>query len=137
MTNSTIDQPPPQGTVIGYSYLWHREHLDGQEEDVKDRPVVVLGDHNGYAIVAPVSTKDPGEDGVRIPDRTRMRLGLDQECWVIIGETNVFAWPGPDLRHANAGADPFYVYGLLPEALTQRIVQLAANADTQWVQRTE
>ena len=35
--------PTPQpGLVIHYAYLWHADHLKGQEEGVKDRPCVIM-----------------------------------------------------------------------------------------------
>lgn len=36
-----IPSPEP-GLVIPYAYLWHREHLSGQEESRKDRPAVII-----------------------------------------------------------------------------------------------
>ena len=33
---------PVPGLVIRYAYLWHREHLVGQEEGQKDRPCAIV-----------------------------------------------------------------------------------------------
>lgn len=33
---------PEPGLVISYAYLWHDEHLAGQEEGRKDRPGVIV-----------------------------------------------------------------------------------------------
>jgi hypothetical protein len=33
---------PEAGLVISYAYLWHHEHLAGQEEGRKDRPTVIV-----------------------------------------------------------------------------------------------
>jgi len=40
-----VSLPTPRpGLVIRYSYLWAREHDQGREEGVKDRPCAVLPD---------------------------------------------------------------------------------------------
>lgn len=103
-----IPEPRP-GLVIRYSYLWRDEARQGREEGVKDRPcVVVLAvDGEGSAIrvrVAPVTHTPPrsSADAVELPAATKQRLGLDEApSWIVTTETNVFTWPGPDLRPAD------------------------------------
>ena len=34
---------PVPGLVIRYSYLWHREYLEGREDGQKDRPCAIVG----------------------------------------------------------------------------------------------
>ena len=55
---------PEPGLVIAYAYLWHHEHLAGQEEGRKDRPsVVVLAavDESGSTVVTvmPITHRPP------------------------------------------------------------------------------
>jgi hypothetical protein len=135
--------------VIRYSYLWHREHLRGQEEGVKDRPCAVLlalTDEDGEqkVIVLPVThapPKDPA-DAVEIPAATKRRLGLDDErSWIVLTESNRFTWPGPDLRPAILGDPTSVVCGLLPRALfedmREKWLALFAARRAQVVSRTE
>ena len=45
----------------------------------------------------------------------KSHLGLDAaRSWVVINESNLFAWPGPDLRRIANDADSSVAYGLLP-----------------------
>jgi hypothetical protein len=75
---------PHPSRVIHYAYLWHDEHVRGQEEGVKDRPcVIVLAKHivgeNTMITVAPITHTPPlkPEKAVEIPLPTKQRLGLD------------------------------------------------------------
>lgn len=103
-----IPEPRP-GLVIRYSYLWRDQARQGREEGSKDRPcVVVLATRvEGSALrvrVAPVTHTPPraASGGVEIPAATKRRLGLDDApSWIVTTETNVFTWPGPDLRPAG------------------------------------
>jgi hypothetical protein len=55
---------------------------------------------------------------VEIPHATKRRLGLDDaRSWVVLTEANRFAWPGPDVRCAQAGDLASVAYGELPGAL--------------------
>jgi hypothetical protein len=125
---------PVPGLVICYSYLWHGEHLRGQEEGRKNRPCVVLlaltdeaGDQK--VIVLPITHSQPDDPahGVEIPAATKRRLGLDDaRSWIILSESNRFTWPGPDLRPAVAGDPTSIAYGELPRALFDKV-------RTQWL----
>ncbi len=124
------DLPPPRpGEVIRYAYLWTGEHDAGREEASKDRPcaVVLVTRAEGDAetvFVLPVTSRQPAvpEDGEKLSDATRRRLGLQSEpCWVILTEVNRFIWPGPDLRPVEHPAGSFCTYGLLPAQQFRRI----------------
>ena len=120
---------PVPGLVIRYSYLWHGEHLRGQEEGVKDRPCAVLlaltnrvGDRKVIAL--PITHTPPTDPSiaVEIPLATKRRLGLDDgRSWIVLSESNLFTWPGPDLRPAKSGDPTSVVYGELPKALFEKV----------------
>src|SRR5688500_8167274 len=103
-TSWTIPEP---ADVISYAYLWAREAAEGQEEGLKDRPVVVmvvarievLG--RTQLLVAPITHVEPerSDEGVGIPPSVKKHLGLDRErSWIVLTEVNRFYWPGPDIR---------------------------------------
>jgi hypothetical protein len=104
--------------------LWADEQEKGQEEGLKDRPVVVVvalatkGDHTEL-LVAPVTHVQPDHgEGVEIPPPVKRHLGLDSDrSWIIATELNRFIWPGPDIRPLPDGA-PYY--GEIPAKLTLR-----------------
>jgi len=97
---------PAPGLVIRYAYLWRDEAARGREEGVKDRPCVVIlavkrEDEHIRVRVAPITHTAPADPAaaVEIPYETGRRLGLDDDrSWIVTTETNVFTWPGPDLR---------------------------------------
>ena len=97
---------PTPGLVIRYAYLWEREYRAGLEEGLKDRPCAIVAAVKNDAdvirvVVLPVthSTPDHLTPALEIPPRVKKRLMLDTaRSWVILHETNVFVWPGPDLR---------------------------------------
>ena len=113
---------PEPGLVICYAYLWYKEAEAGWEEGTKDRPCVVVvsaEDAEGETLVrvAPITHGPPIEaaETVEIPQVTRERLGLDDDrSWVVVGETNLFVWPGPDVRPVQPGK---FTYGFLPPKL--------------------
>lgn len=95
------------GHVFRYSYLWHWQHLEGREEGDKDRPCLVLAlvttieDGTPIVRVLPISHSPPvrADEAIEIPPATKRRLGLDDErSWIVLSESNRFAWPGPDIR---------------------------------------
>jgi hypothetical protein len=117
---------PVPGLVIRYSYLWHREHLEGREEGQKDRPCAIIAairtDDAGTprVLVLPVthSLPNPGNPAVELPARAKQHLQLDDmRSWVALSEWNEFAWPGPDLRRLPNADDSSVAYGMLPPAL--------------------
>lgn len=140
---------PTPGLVIRYAYLWAREHDEGREEGVKDRPCAVLlatRDDEGdlRVIVLPVTHSRPLDPAtaVEIPAATKRRLGLDDDqSWIVVTEGNVFAWPGPDLRFAPGRGPESVAYGLLPaklyEIVRERFVALHEEAKARFVRRDE
>jgi len=128
----TIPAPEP-GLVINYAYLWHDEHLAGQEEGRKDRPSVIVlcvdapqGDLT-VVTVLPVTHAAPSrqDEGVEIPPPVKRHLGLDgAPSWVLVSEDNKFVWPGYDLRKRRKGG---YSYGFLPPRLFDRIAKAFAD----------
>jgi len=120
---------PRPNLVICYAYLWHGDHLRGQEEGSKDRPCVIVltapAEGQTLVTVLPITHTPPGdpEEAVEIPLATKQRLGLDSEkSWVICSEVNRFVWPGPDLRPIP-GRFGDIVYGDLPYRLFEQIKQ--------------
>lgn len=145
-----MDIPSPlPGLVIRFAYLWAEEHDAGQEEGAKDRPVaVVVGrksvDGNLAAIVLPVTHTPPtkADDAIEIPAETKRRLGLDdQRSWIVLTETNTFAWPGPDIRPVPGKSPTTIAYGLLPPrffaTVRARLLAKQAAGALRHVRRTE
>ena len=100
---------PENGLVVRYSYLWLREHQEGREEGVKARPCAIILaalDQEGktQVVVVPVTHSLPNDvDGaLELPQAVKRHLGLDAErSWVVLSESNLFDWPGPDLRRVG------------------------------------
>lgn len=122
--------PVRPGEVIQYAYLWGYEELEGQVDGRKDRPCAVMIVHASKHIVGvcPITHSPPKDGhGIRVPTRTCVRLGLDDEApsWVITTEMNQFVWPGPDVRRTPSGRSS---YGLLPAAVFEKVrAQLLEN----------
>jgi hypothetical protein len=140
---------PEAGLVIRYSYLWLREHREGREEGAKDRPcaiILALRDDDGetQVLVVPV-THSPPEDltvALELPPSVKKHLGLDAErSWVVLSESNLFDWPGPDLRRIGDRDDSSVAYGFLPPRffaeVRRRWLVLETAARSKRVQRTE
>lgn len=140
---------PVPGLVIRYSYLWRAQHLQGQEEGVKDRPcavILVVRDSAGDDIVTvlPITHMPPSDlaTALEIPAATKARLGLDDErSWIVLTEANRFVWPGPDLRPAIQGVAQSAAYGVLParfyDTLRNRFLELRRTQRPDVVTRTE
>ncbi len=119
---------PAVGDVIRYAYLWSHEHDAGREEGSKDRPAAVVAlvkgaDGRDEVVVFPITSSAPSDprQAVEIPPSSRARLGLQREaCWVVVSETNLFAWPGPDLRRTETDEKSF-LYGALPAAFLRQV----------------
>jgi hypothetical protein len=95
------------GHVFRYSYLWHWQHREGREHGDKDRPCLVLAlvatqeDGTPVVRVLPITHSPPADpdDAIEIPAAVKLRLRLDGErSWIVLTESNRFAWPGPDIR---------------------------------------
>ena len=111
--------------MIRYSYLWLREHRDGREEGAKDRPcaiILALPVQGGKTrtLVVPVTHSPPESDAaaLELPQSVKEHLGLDRKrSWVVLSESNLFNWPGPDLRRIGDLDDSSVAYGFLPPRL--------------------
>jgi hypothetical protein len=145
-----VSLPTPEiGLVIRYSYLWRREHREGREEGTKDRPcaiVLAARDHDDHTqvLVVPVTHSPPANlaEAMELPAAVKQHLGLDAgRSWVVLSESNLFEWPGPDLRRVGDRDDQSVAYGFLPPRffaeLRRRFVALETAARSQRVQRTE
>lgn len=141
--------PPEPGLVIRYSYLWLREHQEGREEGSKDRPCAIVlaardSDGRAHVLVVPVTHTPPATpaEAIELPGAIKRHLGLDGErSWVVLNESNLFEWPGPDLRRVGDRDDGSVAYGFLPPRffaeLRSRFVALETAARSRRVRRTE
>ena len=136
---------PKVGWVFRYSYLWHRQFLAGREEGDKDRPSVVLAivahfeDGTPTVRVLPITHSPHPDDAIEIPPATKRRLGLDEQpSWIVLTESNRFAWPRPDMRSVDSDTGYF---GPLPPALfaevKRRFVELAQSRRHRATPRSE
>ena len=145
----TLPEPVP-GLVIRYSYLWHFEHQQGNEEGLKDRPCAIIAairtddDKNLRVLVLPITHTPPeqGKPAIEIPAPVKRRLGLDDErSWVVLTEWNDFVWPGPDLRRVSGAEDNSVAYGMFPPslfaAIRDRFLALTKTHTAKPVHRTE
>lgn len=136
---------PCPGLVIRYSYLWRADAARGQDEGVKDRPCAILlavDDESGRkrVTVLPITHTPPTNPAhaVEIPTATKARLGLDDErSWIVVTEANRFIWPGPDLRPAKPGDPASVSFGLLPQALYDKVREAWLALQAGVVPRTE
>ena len=115
------------GWLFRYAYLWDWQYREGREEGDKDRPCLVLAivatdvDGTQSVRVLPVTHTPPSEPetAVELPPDVKSRLGLDEErSWVVLTESNRFAWPGPDTRPIDR---PGGYYGPLPISLFNEV----------------
>lgn len=126
-----------------------REHREGREEGTKDRPCAIIlaaPHHEGetQVLVLPVTHSPPGNSGaaLELPAAVKQHLGLDAErSWVVLSESNLFDWPGPDLRRVGERDDSSIAYGFLPPRffaeLRRRFLALEAASRSRRLQRTE
>lgn len=114
---------PQQGQIIRYSYVWHREAIQGREEGRKDRPcVIVVATKDDRVVVVPITHTKPDAQtpALEIPAEVSKRAGLDHErSWVVANEVNVFKWPGQDIRRATPES---WIFGQLPPNFTKAII---------------
>jgi hypothetical protein len=144
----SLPKPEP-GLVIRYSYLWAREHRDGRDEGTKDRPCAIilathLHDGETQVLVVPVTHSPPDclDTALELPPAVKHHLGLDAErSWVVLSESNLFDWPGPDLRRVGDRDDSSVAYGFLPPRffaeMRRRFLALEDAARSHRVRRTE
>ena len=118
-----MDPPLPEpGSIIRYRYGWFAEHEVGVDPD-RPHPAVVLalavtGRDRRTEILCLAITHAPPyapDDAIEIPPDVRRAAGLDAfPQWVVIAESNVFAWPGPDLRPVPGRSPETVFYGRMP-----------------------
>jgi len=144
----SLPKPEP-GLVIRYSYLWLREHRAGREDGSKDRPCAIIlalhTDNDGEQVLVVPVTHSPPENPMatlELPLTVKRHLGLDTErSWVVLSESNLFIWPGPDLRRIADRDDSSVAYGFLPPKffteLRRRFVELECDARSKRVMRSE
>jgi hypothetical protein len=144
----SLPKPEP-GLVIRYSYLWLNEHRAGREEGSKDRPCAIVlalydGNDGEQVLVVPVTHAPPArlKEALELPAAVKKHLGLDGErSWVVLSESNVFTWPGPDLRRIADRDDSSVAYGFLPprlfNALRRKFLALEETARSRRIRRTE
>jgi hypothetical protein len=136
---------PEPGLVIRYSYLWLREHRQGREEGSKDRPCAIVLRADDDQVVVLAITHSPPDDptsALELPAAIKRHLGLDTDrSWVVLSESNVFAWPGPDLRPTSGRPDASVGYGFLPPRffaeIQRRFLLAEATARSRRVSRSE
>jgi hypothetical protein len=122
---------PEVGQIVRYAYLWRHEAERGQDEGLKDRPVVIVIARQRIAdkwrvVVAPITHTRPSapDKAVELPIRTARRMGLDNEPqWVSTTDMNAFVWPGPDLRPVSGKGPESVVIGRAPSSLMRVIIE--------------
>jgi len=101
-------------------------------------------DDETQVLVVPVTHSPPENfaDALELPPAVKQHLGLDsnRSC-VVLSESNLFDWPGPDLRRVGDRDNSSVAYGFLPPRLfaelRRRCLALEAVARSLRVQRTE
>ena len=144
----SLPKPEP-GLVVSYSYLWLRQYREGREEGVKDRPCAVvlatrIDEGETQVVVVPITHSPPESSaaGLELPPAVKQLLGLDTErSWVVLSESNLFDWPGPDLRRIGDRGNNSVAYGFLPPRffaeLRRRFSAFEAATRSRRVKRTE
>jgi hypothetical protein len=144
-----IGGDPRVGHVVRYGYLWKADYDRGREESGKDRPCALIVSISGpeddariFVRVVPITHTRPADPttAIEVPPVTRRRLGLDeQSSWIVLSESNTFAWPGPDLRPVPGKNPPSIYYGPLPpklfKAIIDRLLELARQRRVRTVLR--
>lgn len=82
------------------------------------------------------------EVALELPPTLKQHLGLDtQRSWIVLSESNLFTWPGPDLRRIADRDDSSVAYGFLPPKffaeLRRRFLALETEARSRRVPRSE
>lgn len=90
--------PPREGDIWHYSYLWHWQDERGETEGRKDRPVSFVATARTktdelYLFILPITSKEPDADrqAIEIPQTECKRAGLDssKRLWLILDEVNL------------------------------------------------
>jgi hypothetical protein len=115
------------GLVFRYDFLWRREVRQGRSAG-KERPACVAVATDAeidpqVVVILPITHSKPSGAtvGIEIPPSIRRAFGLDSEpCWVIVSEFNIDEWPPPGIAPLP-GRKQVFAYGVLPDALFERI----------------
>jgi hypothetical protein len=93
-----LAEPPLQGTIIEYPYLWLEQAERGETEGRKDRPVCLAlsvrkqDTQEHHLLLLAITSKPPRDDqtAILIPDIERRRAGLARYPvgWVVTSEYN-------------------------------------------------
>ena len=127
---------PKPGSIIRYAYDWFADHEAGTDRSDRPHPTIVLAvaivgyDRHTEVLCVAITHAPPYDpnDAIEIPDAVKGPAGLDADRqWVVISESNVFTWPGPDLRLRPGILPETYCYGTLPGSFL-RTVALAYRA---------
>jgi hypothetical protein len=101
-------------------------------------------DDHTHVLVVPVTHTPPANpaEALELPAAIKQHLGLDTErSWIVLNESNLFEWPGPDRRRVGDRDDGSVAYGFLPPRffaeLRRRFVALETAAHSRRVRRTE
>ncbi len=101
-------------------------------------------DGETQVLVVPVTHSLPADvaGALELPPSVMRHLGLDSErSWIVLSESNLFDWPGPDLRRIGDRDGSSVAYGFLPPRLfaqlQRRFLALEAAGRSKRVPRTE
>jgi hypothetical protein len=116
----------PQGTIVVYPYLWHREYRRGETEGRKSRPVCVTfsfphpRDGEETLALFALTTKVPGPDdhALEVPELELKQLKMRDRSWIILDECNHDRAQGSIYLN-----QPPIIVGRLSKAFTQKLVQ--------------
>jgi hypothetical protein len=119
-------EPPPEGAVVRYPYLWAAERDRGETAGRKPRPVcLVLRLREAalhHLILLPVTSKPPsaGRTAIEIPEMERRRAGLTRyaRAWVIADEYNY------DIAERSYHLDPDAVLGAFSPVFLRRVAEV-------------
>lgn len=93
---------PKLGEVHNYEYLFLRDHLAGQTDGAKARPVLVIAADQNRVVVLAITTKGEidGKRTLAIPNEVSTAMGLARaaESAILVDEANAFEWVGFDVR---------------------------------------
>jgi hypothetical protein len=92
------NEPPPQGAVILYPYLWASERDTGETEGRKPRPACLIlrvrdpdqAIHHLFLLAITSQPPRRTQTAIEIPDTERRRGGVMRypRAWVIVSEFN-------------------------------------------------
>jgi hypothetical protein len=119
-------EPPPEGAVIRYPYLWAAERDRGEAAGRKPRPVcLVLRLREAalhHLILLPVTSKAPSarRTAIEIPEMERRRAGLTRyaRAWVIADEYNY------DIAERSYHFDADAILGAFSPAFLRRVAEV-------------